>query len=102
MIQKIYLIYDAKAEAYFPPFFLHNEGLAIRTFSQCVNSGSHPIGKNPEDFTLFEVGDFDDNKGTFKIYDAARSLGLALEYVKKPGLPMEDLLAGEANGQEEA
>ncbi len=57
---KIFSIYDAKAKAYLPPFFLPNEAMAIRTFKDCCNSDQHQFGAHPEDYTLFEIGIFSD------------------------------------------
>ena len=64
MIHKIYAVYDSKGESYTPPFFDHAEGRAIRTFADCCNDTSHQFGKHPEDYTLFDLGQYDDNTGT--------------------------------------
>lgn len=79
---KIFSVYDSKAQAFLPPFFLPNEEMAKRTFADCVNSPSHQFGINPADYTLFALGEFDDNAGTMESYPPS-SLGLAVEYVKK-------------------
>lgn len=60
MIQNIFSVYDSKAEAYLPPFFLHTTGMAQRIFSDCANDPEHPWGKNPADYTLFKLGSFND------------------------------------------
>jgi len=64
MIHKIYSVYDSKAETYTPPFFQHREAMAIRTFSDCVNDPGHTFGMHPEDYTLFHLGEYDDNLAT--------------------------------------
>lgn len=56
---RIFAIFDAKAKAYLPPFTLPEVGQAVRTFVNCVNSPDHAFGRNPEDYTLFELGSFD-------------------------------------------
>ncbi len=63
MIHKIYSIYDSKAESYTPPFFQHQEAMAVRTFSDCCNDPGHTFGKHPEDYTLFDLGQYDDTTG---------------------------------------
>ena len=65
MKQKIFTIYDSKAGAYLTPFFLHNEAMAIRIFQDCVNDIKHQFGKHPEDYTMFSVGSWDDEKTKF-------------------------------------
>lgn len=54
-------IFDKKAKAFLPPFFLPRWEMAIRTFKDCVNSTEHQFGQHPEDYILTHVGDFDDN-----------------------------------------
>lgn len=65
MKHRMFTVYDTKAKAYLPPFFLHREEMATRSFKDCVNSATHQFGKHPEDYTLYCVGTFDDDKGSF-------------------------------------
>lgn len=58
---KIFSVFDVKAGAYLPPFFLPETAVAVRCFSDCVNSDDHQFGKHPGDYTLFELGSFDDS-----------------------------------------
>ncbi|AXL14824.1 nonstructural protein [Microviridae sp.] len=60
---KIFAIHDSKINAHMAPFTMLNEHQAIRAFSDMVNSRDHVIGQNPGDYTLFELGEFDDNSG---------------------------------------
>lgn len=60
MKHKIFSIFDVKASAYLPPFYMPETAMAIRVFSDCVNSKDHQFGKHPGDYTLFEVGTWDD------------------------------------------
>ncbi len=59
----IFSVFDEKAEAFLPPFFLPTVGMAVRSFSECVNDREHMFGKHPSDYTLFELGSFDDSSG---------------------------------------
>jgi len=61
MKHRIFSIFDVKAQAYLPPFCLAETGMALRAFSDCVNSRDHQFGKHPGDYTLFELGSFDDS-----------------------------------------
>ena len=63
MKHKMFSVHDVKAGAYFPPWFLHQVGMAIRCFSDCVNDPEHNFGRHPADYTLFEIGEFDDSTG---------------------------------------
>lgn len=82
MDYKIYTVYDSKAEAYLPPFFMQSKGQAIRSFITVANDKTHDIGKYPEDYTLFELGEFFDESAGFTLYSTPVSLGVAIEFVK--------------------
>lgn len=82
MISKIYAIYDSKLEAYMQPFFMQSKGQAVRAFTDTVNDDKTQFWKHPEDFTLFELGEYDDSTGKVSSYATNISLGVALEYKK--------------------
>ena len=65
MIHKVFAIYDQAAAAYLPPFILPKRDMALRTFQQCVNSTDHQFAASPSDYTLFELGTFDDETAKF-------------------------------------
>jgi len=93
MTHKMFVIYDVKANAYMQPWFLTQEGMALRAFSDCVNDADHNFGRHPEDYTLFNIGYFDDN--TAEIHSQApKSMGNGLEYVKQEET-QPDLFASE-------
>lgn len=81
MIIKIFTVFDQKAEAYLPPFFMSHEGQAQRTFTDCINSPEHSFGAHPEDYTLFALGDFDDSNASFQPLSTPKSLGKGIEFV---------------------
>ena len=80
MQQKLFTVYDEKAESYLPPFFVPTTGLATRAFTDCVNSADHQFGKHPHDYTLFYLGEFDQDKASFSLV-SAKSLGNGVEYL---------------------
>lgn len=61
-----FAVWDSKAMAYLPPFFMPNAAMALRVFTDCVNDPAHQWGRHPEDYTLFFVGRFDTLLGSFK------------------------------------
>jgi hypothetical protein len=84
---KVFSIYDEKAEAYLPPFFLPTTAMATRVFADCVNSETHQFGANPHDYTLFELGQFDDERGDLLPQRAKQPLGNGVEF-RKPDHPI--------------
>jgi hypothetical protein len=54
-------VFDVKALVYSDPFFSTNIMTATRDFSYAANDATTSIGRNPEDFSLYCLGDFDDS-----------------------------------------
>lgn len=78
---KAFTIYDTKLEAYMQPFFMAAKGQALRAFSDTVNDASTQFNKHPQDFTLFEIGEYDDSSGQLTSLKTPLSLGVAIEFV---------------------
>ena len=82
MKQQVFSIYDSKAQAYFPPFCLHNPQMAIRQFTDMVNDIESRISKHPEDYTLFQIAEWDDQDSKYKIpKNSPESLGNGVQFV---------------------
>jgi len=94
MEHKIFSIYDQKAYAYLPPFTLPHADMAERTFMDCINSSDHAFGRNPADYTLFELGTYDDNKALITPYEVVRTIGNGIEYVKSRDLTPKEQTDG--------
>ncbi len=76
----LFSIYDSKAQAYFPPFCLHNPQMALRQFSDMVNDPETRISKHPEDYTLFQIGEFHDSNAKINISkDSPKSLSNGIQ-----------------------
>ncbi len=77
----IFTIYDSKAEAFLPPFFMHQKGMAIRAFTDSVNNEQSQISLHPADYNLFHIGEFDDNSAEITI-TTKTPMGNGIEFVK--------------------
>lgn len=77
---KILAIHDSKSEMFGRPFFVRAYGEGERMFIDVVNDGKSDYSKHPGDFTLFEVGEFDDVSGTVIPLPAPRSMGVAVQF----------------------
>lgn len=78
-------ILDSKAQSYMVPFFTENHQTAVRMFAGAANSDGM-IGKHPEDFHLYIIGEFDQDTADIKTLTARVNLGCAIQYVKEPRL----------------
>lgn len=83
MITRIYSVRDAKSEAFMQHQCFPTKGVAIRAFTEGVNTADTPFNKNPEDYALFEFGTFDDLSGKFDLHDQPLHVINAFEVVKQ-------------------
>lgn len=72
MMLQIFSVRDQAAGAFLPPFFMRSRGEAIRAFSEAVGDPQHQFAKHVSDFTLFCIGDFDDNSGMIRPVEPVR------------------------------
>ncbi len=79
MLLRAFTVYDSKVEGYLRPFFMQTPNEAIRAFTELVNDPQHQFGKHPEDYTLFEIGTFDESNGSIESISHV-GLGLALNF----------------------
>lgn len=77
-MQLIFCVYDSKAEVYGKPFFLQSVGLAKRGFTEAANDPSSEICKYAEDFSLFQLGSFDEQTGRIETLQAPVHLESAM------------------------
>ena len=82
MTQKVFTVYDSKAEAYLRPFFTPTKGLALRSFADAANDPREPVGKYPGDYTLFELGEYDDATGIITMHESKINMGTANEHIR--------------------
>lgn len=80
MNYQAYAIYDQKAHVFSQPFYAINKEVAGRQFAIVANDPSSLIGKHPADFSLFVLGTFDDELGTFVNLPTPENLGVALNF----------------------
>lgn len=81
---KMFCVYDSKVESYMHPMFFQHRGEMLRAWSEAVNDPKTQFCRYPSDFTLFEIGSYDERSGEVKMLDAKLSLGLALEFKNNP------------------
>lgn len=59
----MYAIFDSCSAVYDRPFVMVADGAAIRSFTDIAKDKEHPIGAHPEHYSLWRIGQYDDNKG---------------------------------------
>lgn len=79
MILKVFSVYDSKVGSYLSPFFVRSKGEAIRGVVNELENPNSNLAKFPADFTLFEIGEYDDEHGTL-VPCAPQSVGCLIEF----------------------
>lgn len=63
MKNRVFSIRDHKTESFSPPFTSRTLGEAQRSFSELINDGRSTPSKYPQDFSLYEIGQWDIESG---------------------------------------
>lgn len=83
MILQAFSVFDSKAELFVQPFFSPTIATACREFGEACNNTDQNFHKHSGDYTLFHIGHFDQNSGTFIPIEAKTNLGLAATFINK-------------------
>lgn len=75
---RIFSVYDQKAQAFMPPFYVPRPEMAMRSFQECANDPAHQFFRSPADYTLYCLGTFDDDSAQFTLEAQPLNLGTAL------------------------
>lgn len=68
-MRKIFTVWDHKVEAYLDPIVATNKGEVLRMMEDLVSRENHHFNKYSDDFTLFEIGEYDETQGCVHAYD---------------------------------
>lgn len=75
-----YTIYDEKAETFGHPFFVSIQGIAERHLSDWAQNPDSMIGRHPEDFTLYQIGTWNDSEAKLESLGTPKFIAKATEY----------------------
>lgn len=78
---KMFSIHDVKVGAYMNPFFARSSGEAERMFAAAVADKDSNFAKFPEDYTLFEVGSWDDQTAGIDFLPTPHPLCKAVQFL---------------------
>lgn len=71
---------DVAADNFGSPFFVQHVGIAVRGFTDEVNNfrdGNNNLYNHPKDFSLYEIGSFDQDTGTLEAFDTPKLIAHA-------------------------
>jgi len=94
MQNEIFVIYDAKAKLYNKPFYMINKNVALRAAQDLIDDTTTEISKNPQDFTMWHLGTYDDNTAQLTIHEKRECICSFVEI--NPRLPRYEQMSQEA------
>lgn len=80
MINRVYSVFDTKANAYLQPFHAINAAVATRMIADAVSQPDHMFNKHAADFVLYDLGEFCDERGVF-VSTTPVNLGCLLSFL---------------------
>ncbi|WNK12661.1 MAG: nonstructural protein [Microvirus sp.] len=92
---KAFALLDTKVSAFHTPFFMAHTGHAIRACGELGADLSTTVGRHPADFILYEIGEFDDSRGSLLPHDLPINLGPVLAFIPQrspSATPLLDVL----------
>lgn len=63
--KRVFSVRDSKLGVFTPPFNFDHVGQAERAFEGVVKNSETQISKCPAEFSLYEIGEFDEDTGLF-------------------------------------
>jgi hypothetical protein len=84
----VYAVFDRASGIYDRPWPAHSDEAAMRGFGDVCKNPDAPIGQHPEDYTLFRIGTWDDNKGEI-VGEAPEKVVNGAEVLAKEKRPLE-------------
>lgn len=84
----VFCVKDRATDAFGTPMFLQATGQAVRAFTDEINRKveDNQLFHHPDDFDLYELGEFDTDEGSFDVFVPrllARGKDVSLTYVEK-------------------
>lgn len=83
MVQHVFAVYDSKLGAFLHPFLVPTVQVALRVFSAGSNDPTSQLCRHPEDFTLFQIAEWDDSSGIYRNLDHHVNHGLASQFKER-------------------
>ncbi len=80
-------IYDEKSECFGQPFFVPAIGIATRHFTDAVHNPESMMAKYPEDFTLYQIGFWNNHDSKFENLEIPKFIAKGTDYIQGEGNP---------------
>lgn len=79
---KLYAVYDKASGVYDGPVPAQTDEVAVRNFTNMAFNEQSPVGMNPECFSLWRVGEWNDATGEVAPEEVKECLGYAVDLIR--------------------
>lgn len=83
MFKQIYSVFDKVALVYGNPFISVSKAVAVRDFANAAKDPNSAINRNPIDFSLVELGMFDDSSGLMTVHSQPMLVAQAIDFCRE-------------------
>lgn len=80
MVTKMFTVFDSKSKAFGVPFFMPTVGMALRAFKDLASDPQTLLYRHPDDFSLYQIGEYDDANATVTNKTPLQMLAVASEF----------------------
>lgn len=77
---KIFVLKDSQSSTYGMPITIETRGRFIRDVQEELAKGQAIFARHPQDFSIFEIGEFDPRTGNIYLYETKNCLGLVQDF----------------------
>lgn len=78
---KLFVLKDSKSNSYGMPITSISKGTILRDIQDELQKGQAIFAKHPQDFTLFEIGEYDVDNGVVQMHEVKECVGLVSDFL---------------------
>lgn len=82
---KVFVLQDSKSNVYGAPITVRTRGIFIRELQEELAKGQMIWARHPQDFSVFEIGEYDEHTGCIINYPSKNCLGLVHDFRQSVG-----------------
>lgn len=82
---KVFLFKDEKSNTYGYPIIAQTRGMFVRDVQDELSKGQAVWARHPQDFAIYEIGEYDISRGDIVLYGNKNCLGLVQDFRQSLG-----------------
>lgn len=84
-----YSVFDKAIDCFLPPFYVRTKQEALRSLLDAARNPEHQFSRHPEDYRLYKLGLYNEERGQFELYDTPQFVVSVPELLRQLELPLE-------------